>query len=109
MPASTSTPSSSGTASAIPRTADGRTNTAYGCTANALTNRRCSSLTTADVEQAELLAAHLTRIDKQVAATAALCRYAQVIDALMCLRGVQMTTAFGLSEMPGPGTPAALV
>jgi transposase len=51
----------------------------------------------ADVERAELLAGHLARIDRQVAATAATCRYAPVIDALMCLRGIQVTTAFGLA------------
>src|SRR6476620_11007226 len=51
----------------------------------------------ADVEQAELLAAHLKRIDQQVAATAAACPYTAVINALMCLRGIQLTTAFGLA------------
>ncbi|MEV8151035.1 IS110 family transposase [Arthrobacter sp. NPDC080073] len=58
----------------------------------------------ADLEQAELLAAKLARIDKQVAATVAACRYAQVIDALMCLRGIQLTTAFGLAVEIGDWT-----
>ena len=58
----------------------------------------------ADVEQAELLAAHLARIDKHVAATAAACRYSPVIDALMCLRGIQVTTAFGLAVEIGDWT-----
>lgn len=58
----------------------------------------------ADVEQAELLAAHLARIDKQITATAGLCRYSRVIDALMCLRGIQMTTAFGLAVEIGDWT-----
>lgn len=56
------------------------------------------------MEQAELLAGHLARIDKQVIATAAACRYAQVIDALMCLRGIQLTTAFGLAVEIGDWT-----
>jgi transposase len=58
----------------------------------------------ADVEQAELLAGRLKRIDKQVAATAAARRYAPVIDALMCLRGIQLTTAFGLAVEIGDWT-----
>lgn len=58
----------------------------------------------AGVEQAELLAAHLARIDKQVAATAAACSYGPVIEALMCLRGIQMTTAFGLAVEIGDWT-----
>jgi transposase len=49
----------------------------------------------ADVEQAELLAGHLKRIDQQVAATAAACPYAAVINALMCLRGIQLTPRSG--------------
>ena len=77
---------------------------ACGCTASTLTNRRCSSPIEADVEQAELLAAHLARIDKHVAATAAACRYSPVIDALMCLRGIQVTTAFGLAVEIGDWT-----
>ena len=51
----------------------------------------------ADVEQAELLAGQLKRIDRQVATTASQCRYAPLIDALMCLRGIQITTGFGLA------------
>ena len=58
----------------------------------------------ADVEQAELLDRHLKRIDKQVAATAAACRFAPVIEALMCLRGIQITTAFGLAVEIGDWT-----
>jgi transposase len=58
----------------------------------------------ADLEQAELLAGHLKRIDKQVAATATACRYGPVIDALMCLRGIQLTTAFGLAVEIGDWT-----
>ena len=58
----------------------------------------------ADVEQAELLAGQLKRIDKHVAATAAACRYTPVIEALMCLRGIQITTAFGLAVEIGDWT-----
>jgi transposase len=58
----------------------------------------------ADVEQAELLAGHLKRIDKQVAATAPACRYGPVIDALMCLRGTRITTGFGLAVEIGDWT-----
>lgn len=35
---------------------------------------------------------------------AALCRYGPVIDALMCLRGIQVTTAFGLAVEIGDWT-----
>ena len=58
----------------------------------------------ADVEQAELLAAHLKRIDQRVAAVARDCRYTPVIDALMCLRGIQVTTGFGLAVEIGDWT-----
>ena len=58
----------------------------------------------AGLEQAELLAGHLKRIDKQVAATAAACRYGSVIDALMCLRGISITTGFGLAVEIGDWT-----
>ncbi len=58
----------------------------------------------ADIEAAELLAGHLKRIDKQIAATATSCRYAPVIDALICLRGISMTTGFGLAVEIGDWT-----
>jgi transposase len=58
----------------------------------------------ADVEQTELLAAHLKRIDQRVAAVAKDCQYTPVIDALMCLRGIQVTTAFGLAVEIGDWT-----
>lgn len=38
-----------------------------------------------------------SRLAKQVTATAANCRYTLVTDALMCLRGIRLTTAFGLA------------
>jgi transposase len=58
----------------------------------------------ADVEQAELLATHLKRIDQRVATAATDSEYAPVIDALMCLRGIQTTTGFGLAVEIGDWT-----
>jgi transposase len=58
----------------------------------------------ADIEQAELLAEHLKRIDTHVAAMAAACRHTPVIEALMCLRGIQVTTGFGLAVEIGDWT-----
>jgi transposase len=58
----------------------------------------------ADVEQAELLAAHLKRIDQRVALVARDCEYAPVINALMCLRGIETTTGFGLAAEIGDWT-----
>ncbi|WP_427017057.1 transposase [Pseudarthrobacter sp. P1] len=58
----------------------------------------------ADVEQAELLAAHLKRIDQRVAQTAKDCQYTAVVEALMCLRGIQVTTGFGLAVEIGDWT-----
>ncbi|MDQ6740838.1 MAG: IS110 family transposase [Actinomycetota bacterium] len=58
----------------------------------------------ADVEQAQLLAAQLKRIDQRVATVARDCEYKAVIDALMCLRGVQVTTGFGLAVEIGDWT-----
>ena len=56
------------------------------------------------VEQAELLAAQLKRIDQRVAAVARDCHYTAVIDALMCLRGIEVTTGFGLAVEIGDWT-----
>ena len=58
----------------------------------------------AQVEQEELLAAHLKRIDQRIATTARECEYAAVIDALMCLRGISVTTGFGLAVEIGDWT-----
>ena len=57
-----------------------------------------------DVEQAELLAARLKRIDQRVAEIAKDCQYAPVINALMCLRGIEVTTGFGLAVEIGDWT-----
>lgn len=58
----------------------------------------------ADVEQAELLAAQLKRIDQRVAAVARNCQYTPVVDALRCLRGIEVTTGFGLAVEIGDWT-----
>lgn len=58
----------------------------------------------ADVELVELLEAHLKRLDQQIADLTPLCEYAEVINALMCLRGVALTTAFGLAVEIGDWT-----
>ena len=58
----------------------------------------------ADVEQAELLAARLKRVDQRVAQTARDCEYSPVVDALMCLRGIDVTTGFGLAVEIGDWT-----
>jgi transposase len=57
-----------------------------------------------DVEQAELLAARLKRIDKQVTIAAAGSPYAEIINALMCLRGISTTAGFGLAVEIGDWT-----
>ncbi len=57
-----------------------------------------------DIEQVELLAAHLKRIDQHVTEVAKDCQYTPVVDALMCLRGIQVTTGFGLATEIGDWT-----
>lgn len=56
------------------------------------------------LEQAELLAQHLKRVDERVTQVAGQCEYTPVIDALMCLRGVQVTSGFGLAAEIGDWT-----
>jgi len=58
----------------------------------------------AEVEQVELLGARLLRIDQRLAKVAAACEYTPVIEALMCLRGIQITTGFGLATEVGEWT-----
>ncbi|WP_422934126.1 IS110 family transposase [Sinomonas sp. P47F7] len=58
----------------------------------------------AEVEQAEMLEARLKRIDMELERIAAACRYAPVINALMCLRGIRATTGFGLAVEIGDWT-----
>ena len=56
------------------------------------------------MELVELLDAHLKRLDQQIAALTPACEYAEVINALKCLRVVALTTAFGLSVEIGDWT-----
>ncbi|WP_120521706.1 IS110 family transposase [Arthrobacter celericrescens] len=56
------------------------------------------------VEQAELLNIRLRRIDQHLAIIASTCQYAPVINALMCLRGIQVVTGFGLAVEIGDWT-----
>ncbi|MFJ4172417.1 IS110 family transposase [Paenarthrobacter sp. NPDC089714] len=56
------------------------------------------------VEQADLLHARLKRIDQRLAVIASDCQYAPVINALMCLRGIQVVTGFGLAVEIGDWT-----
>ncbi|MGP5046838.1 IS110 family transposase [Glutamicibacter ardleyensis] len=58
----------------------------------------------ADVELVELLAAHLNRLDQRIKEIAPACEYARVIDALMCMRGIALTTGFGLAVEVGDWT-----
>lgn len=58
----------------------------------------------AELESLELLAAHLARLEKSVAELAQHCDYTPVINALMCLRGISTTTAFGLAVEIGDWT-----
>lgn len=58
----------------------------------------------ADVELVELLAAHLKHLDQRIKETAPACEYARVIDALMCMRGIALTTGFGLAVEVGDWT-----
>jgi len=56
------------------------------------------------VEQVELLAARLKRIDQRLAGVAADCQYTSVINALMCVRGIDVTGGFGLATEIGDWT-----
>jgi len=57
-----------------------------------------------ELEQSELLAENLKRIDQRVAQVAKTCQYTPVVDALMCLRGIEVTTGFGLAVEIGDWT-----
>lgn len=57
-----------------------------------------------ELEHEELLAAHLKRIDQRLAQIAKNCQYTPVIEALMCLRGIEVTTGFGLAVEVGDWT-----
>lgn len=58
----------------------------------------------AQIETEALLAGHVARLDEEIARLAADCQDAAVIDALMCFRGISLTTAFGLATEIGDWT-----
>lgn len=58
----------------------------------------------AEVETETLLAAHVKRLDTEIAALAEDCEATAVINALMCFRGISLTTAFGLAMEIGDFT-----
>lgn len=57
-----------------------------------------------DVEMVETLGGHLARIDQHIIQVSAGCEYAGVINALMCYRGIQVSTGFGLAVEIGDWT-----
>lgn len=58
----------------------------------------------ADLELAETLEGHLKRLEARIKDIAAECQYTQVINALMCFRGIDLTTGFGLAAEIGDWT-----
>jgi transposase len=67
--------------------------------------QRATQLTLeADLELQVMLLAHLKRLETQITELASGCEYAQVINALMCFRGIDITTAFGLAVEIGGWT-----
>lgn len=58
----------------------------------------------ADLEVQVLLLGQLKRLEGQITELASRCEYAKVINALMCFRGIDMTTAFGLAVEIGDWT-----
>lgn len=56
------------------------------------------------LEQQVLLLQHLKRLEAVITEQATHCEYARVIDALMCFRGIDVTTAFGLAVEIGDWT-----
>lgn len=58
----------------------------------------------ADLELVLTLAEHVKRLDQHIESQAQACEYNAVINSLMCLRGIQMTTAFGLATEIGDWT-----
>ena len=51
----------------------------------------------ADLKLIEMLKAHLKRLESQIVELIPTCEYQEVINALMCFRGINTTTAFGLA------------
>jgi transposase len=56
------------------------------------------------LEQQALLLGHLRRLEAGITEQAANCEYAKVIDALMCFRGIDLTTGYGLAVEIGDWT-----
>lgn len=58
----------------------------------------------AELETETLLMAHVKRLDTQIAGLVPDCAEAAVINALMCFRGISLTTGFGLAVEIGDWT-----
>lgn len=58
----------------------------------------------AELETEAILMAHVKRLDTDIAALADDCEATAVINALMCFRGISLTTAFGLAVEIGDFT-----
>lgn len=58
----------------------------------------------ADLELVAMLLAHLKRLETQITEQAKTCEYAEVINALMCFRGIDITTGYGLAVEIGDWT-----
>lgn len=58
----------------------------------------------AELETETLLMAHVKRLDTEIAALADDCEASAIINALMCFRGISLTTAFGLAVEIGDWT-----
>lgn len=56
------------------------------------------------LEEQVLLLGHLKRLEAEITEQAAHCEYAQVINALMCFRGIDVTTGYGLAVEIGDWT-----
>jgi transposase len=67
--------------------------------------QRAAQLTLeADLELVVLLKEHLKRLEVQITEQIEDCEYREVINALMCFRGIAVTTAFGLAVEIGDWT-----
>ncbi len=58
----------------------------------------------ADLELVGMLKEHLKRLETEIIAQIQTCEYQEVINALMCFRGIDVTTAFGLAVEIGDWT-----
>jgi transposase len=67
--------------------------------------QRAAQLTLeADLELVVMLKEHLKRLETQITEQIEDCEYREVINALMCFRGIAVTTAFGLAVEIGDWT-----